>query len=97
MVSTNTYAPSREDFAALLDESYGQNEAFEGSVVKGLVVAIEKDVAVIDLGLKTESRVALKEFHGAPGPSPSSSAITYFKSVLADRAQATTKARSKPW
>src|ERR1700704_3868236 len=66
MVSTNTYAPSREDFAALLDESYGQNEAFEGSVVKGLVVAIEKDVAVIDLGLKTEGRVALKEFHG-PG------------------------------
>ena len=66
MVSTNTYAPSREDFAALLAESYGQNEAFEGSVVKGLVVAIEKDVAVIDLGLKTEGRVALKEFHG-PG------------------------------
>jgi small subunit ribosomal protein S1 len=66
MVSTNAYTPSREDFAALLDESYGQNEAFEGSVVKGLVVAIEKDVAVIDLGLKTEGRVALKEFQG-PG------------------------------
>ncbi len=66
MVSTNTYAPSREDFAALLDESYGQNEAFEGSVVKGLVVALEKDVAVIDLGLKTEGRVPLKEFQG-PG------------------------------
>src|ERR1700704_4680254 len=66
MVSTNTYAPSREDFAALLDESYGQHEAFEGSVVKGRVVAIEKDVAVIDLGLKTEGRVPLKEFQG-PG------------------------------
>jgi small subunit ribosomal protein S1 len=66
MASTNTYAPSREDFAALLDESYGQNEAFEGSVVKGRVVAIEKDVAVIDLGLKTEGRVPLKEFQG-PG------------------------------
>ncbi|WP_395666122.1 30S ribosomal protein S1 [Methylocella sp.] len=64
MASTSTYAPSREDFAALLDESYGQNEAFEGSVVKGTVVAIEKDVAVIDLGLKTEGRVALKEFQG---------------------------------
>jgi small subunit ribosomal protein S1 len=66
MASTSTYAPSREDFAALLDESYGQNEAFEGSVIKGTVVAIEKDVAVIDLGLKTEGRVALKEFQG-PG------------------------------
>ncbi|MCL2384792.1 MAG: 30S ribosomal protein S1 [Alphaproteobacteria bacterium] len=66
MASTNTYAPTREDFAALLDESYGENEAFEGSVIKGRVVAIEKDVAVIDLGLKTEGRVPLKEFQG-PG------------------------------
>jgi small subunit ribosomal protein S1 len=66
MASTSAYAPSREDFAALLDESYGQNEAFEGSVIKGIVVAIEKDVAVIDLGLKTEGRVPLKEFQG-PG------------------------------
>ncbi|MBG0809677.1 30S ribosomal protein S1 [Methylosinus sp. H3A] len=56
--------PSREDFAALLEESYGENEAFEGSVIKGRVVAIEKDVAVIDVGLKTEGRVALKEFTG---------------------------------
>ena len=65
-VSTANHAPTREDFAALLDESYGQNEAFEGTVVKGTVVAIEKDVAVIDIGLKTEGRVALKEFTG-PG------------------------------
>ena len=55
-------APTREDFAALLDESYGKNDAFEGSVVKGTIVAIEKDVAVIDIGLKTEGRVPLKEF-----------------------------------
>jgi small subunit ribosomal protein S1 len=66
MTSTSTYAPSREDFAALLDESYGQNDALEGAVIKGKVVAIEKDVAVIDVGLKTEGRVALKEFQG-PG------------------------------
>ncbi|HET6377019.1 MAG TPA: 30S ribosomal protein S1 [Methylocella sp.] len=66
MSSINTYAPTREDFAALLDESYRQHEAFEGTVVKGRVVAVEKDVAVIDLGLKTEGRVPLKEFQG-PG------------------------------
>jgi small subunit ribosomal protein S1 len=66
MSSTQTYAPTREDFAALLDESYGHNEALEGSVIKGIVVAVEKDVAVIDVGLKTEGRVALKEFQG-PG------------------------------
>ena len=66
MSDVSTYSPSRDDFAALLDQSYGENEAFEGSVIKGRVVAIEKDVAVIDIGLKTEGRVALKEFIG-PG------------------------------
>jgi small subunit ribosomal protein S1 len=64
MSTATERAPSRDDFAALLEESYGQNEAFEGSVIKGRVVAIEKDVAVIDVGLKTEGRVALKEFTG---------------------------------
>src|SRR3712207_8133867 len=59
-------APSREDFAALLEESFGRSEIQEGAVVKGAVVAIEKDVAVIDIGAKTEGRVALKEFTG-PG------------------------------
>ena len=72
MSTTQTSAPTREDFTALLNETYGEDEAFEGSVVKGKVVAIEKDMAVIDVGLKTEGRVALKEFtnHGrdpAPG------------------------------
>src|SRR6195952_1203779 len=57
-------APSRENFAALLEESFLSHEITEGSVVKGIVVAIEKDVAVIDIGLKTEGRVALKEFMG---------------------------------
>ncbi len=67
MPSTSTsFAPSRDDFAALLNETFGENDALEGSVIKGRVVAIEKDVAVIDVGLKTEGRVALKEFTG-PG------------------------------
>jgi small subunit ribosomal protein S1 len=57
-------APTRDDFEALLNESYGGSDAFEGSVIKGRVVAIEKDVAVIDIGLKTEGRVPLKEFTG---------------------------------
>ncbi|MBV1700234.1 MAG: 30S ribosomal protein S1 [Hyphomicrobiales bacterium] len=65
-VQTSTSAPSRDDFAALLNETYGENEAFEGSVVKGRVVAIEKDMAVIDIGLKTEGRVSVKEF-ASPG------------------------------
>ncbi len=60
------YNPSRDDFAALLAESFGETSMDEGSVVKGIVVAIEKDLAIIDVGLKTEGRVALKEF-AAPG------------------------------
>ncbi|KAB0682962.1 30S ribosomal protein S1 [Aureimonas leprariae] len=56
--------PSRDDFAALLEASYQDHDVAEGAVVKGVVVAIEKDMAVIDAGLKVEGRVALKEFGG---------------------------------
>ncbi len=65
MASVN-YNPSREDFASLLDESFNKNDSLEGSVIKGIIIAIEKDMAVVDLGLKTEGRVALREFTG-PG------------------------------
>ena len=59
--------PTRDDFAALLNETLGgENEGFEGRVVKGTVTAIENDMAVIDVGLKSEGRVALREF-AAPG------------------------------
>jgi small subunit ribosomal protein S1 len=77
-------APTREDFAALLSETYGDDEAFEGSVVKGRVVAIEKDMAVIDVGLKTEGRVALKEFtnHGRdPAPSVGDEVEVYLERI----------------
>src|SRR5215203_4280212 len=67
MASTATsYNPSRDDFAAMLDESFAGGNLQESSVIKGTVVAIEKDMAVIDVGLKTEGRVALREFAG-PG------------------------------
>ena len=52
----------KEDFEALLMDSFMENEPMEGAVVKGTVVAIEKDLAIIDVGLKTEGRIALKEF-----------------------------------
>lgn len=60
----STANPSRDDFAALLDETLGGAAAggFEGRVVKGTVTAIENDKAVIDVGLKSEGRVALREF-----------------------------------
>jgi small subunit ribosomal protein S1 len=54
--------PTREDFEALLSESYLDNPATEGSVVKGRVTAVENDFVIIDVGLKMEGRVAVKEF-----------------------------------
>src|SRR6478752_203676 len=65
-MATTTF-PTRDDFAALLNESLGgENEAFEGKVVKGTVTGIENDMAIIDVGLKSEGRVPLREF-AAPG------------------------------
>ncbi len=64
--ATSSTASSREDFAKMLEESFTQGSLQEGSVVKGTVVGIEKDLAVIDVGAKTEGRVALREFAG-PG------------------------------
>src|SRR5690348_14972042 len=61
--------PSREDFAAMLEASFEVRSPAEGSVIKGKIVAIENDYAVVDVGLKTEGRVALKEF-GLPGVAP---------------------------
>jgi small subunit ribosomal protein S1 len=66
MATASTATPSREDFAALLEESFTQGSLQEGSVVKGKIVGIEKDLAVIDVGAKTEGRVPIREFTG-PG------------------------------
>jgi small subunit ribosomal protein S1 len=54
--------PTRDDFMSLLEESYADRPVSEGQVVKGRVLGIEKDNVIIDVGLKTEGRVALKEF-----------------------------------
>ncbi len=59
---TQSMNPTRDDFAAMLDEAFGGGDLGEGSVVKGTVISIENDLAVIDVGLKTEGRVPLKEF-----------------------------------
>ena len=56
------FNPSRDEFAALLAESLAKDDLFEGSVVRGKIVGIEKDMAIIDVGLKMEGRVAMKEF-----------------------------------
>jgi small subunit ribosomal protein S1 len=59
-----TQMPTRADFEAMLNEQLGGagEDGFEGRVVKGTVTAIENGFAVIDVGLKSEGRISLKEF-----------------------------------
>ncbi|MDI9409068.1 MAG: 30S ribosomal protein S1 [Candidatus Pacebacteria bacterium] len=57
---------STENFAALLDETMGSGDGLEGTVIKGTVVAIDNDHAIIDVGLKSEGRIPLSEF-ASPG------------------------------
>ena len=54
--------PTREDFASLLEASFASQDAIEGRVVEGTITAIEKEMAIVDVGLKVEGRIALKEF-----------------------------------
>ncbi|MGB3417099.1 MAG: 30S ribosomal protein S1 [Mesorhizobium sp.] len=58
--------PTRDDFASMLEESFSAGNSGEGQVVRGTITAIDKDMAIIDVGLKVEGRVPLKEF-GAKG------------------------------
>ncbi len=62
---TESTNPTRDEFAKLLEESFLSSMPKEGSVIKGKVVSIENDLAIIDVGLKTEGRVPLREFESA--------------------------------
>jgi small subunit ribosomal protein S1 len=68
-ISTSSEGFEKESFAALLDETLGSSNSLEGTVVKGMVIAVENDMVLIDVGLKSEGRVPLKEF-AAPGKAP---------------------------
>jgi small subunit ribosomal protein S1 len=65
-----SFNPTRDDFSAMLDESMGGRDFMEGQVVQGKIVGIEKDFAIIDVGLKTEGRILLKEFASPDKPLP---------------------------
>ena len=68
-----TAAPGRdaggEDFAAMLDQTLGRDAGFEGSVITGHVLRLTDEFAIVDVGLKSEGRVPLKEF-APPGMAP---------------------------
>jgi small subunit ribosomal protein S1 len=61
--------PSLDDFAAMLDETLSTGTRLEGSVIRGTVVGLDDDIVIVDVGLKSEGRVPLKEF-GSPGQPP---------------------------
>ncbi|MGD9649659.1 MAG: 30S ribosomal protein S1 [Dongiaceae bacterium] len=58
-----------ENFAALLEDFYSTRETREGNVVKGRIVGIENDTVTVDVGLKSEGRISLREF-GQAGSDP---------------------------
>ncbi len=58
-----------EDFAAMLDQTLGRDAGFEGSVITGRVLRLTDEFAIVDVGLKSEGRVPLKEF-APPGMAP---------------------------
>lgn len=60
--SGEAYSPDTENFAALLEESLGKTANLEGRVIKGKIIALENDVVIIDVGLKSEGRIPFKEF-----------------------------------
>ncbi len=58
----NLPPPTNENFAELLAESFGEQERLQGRVVNGTVIAIEKEMVTIDVGLKSEGTITIKEF-----------------------------------
>ena len=55
-------AELKESFAELLNETFGDGKGIEGTVVKGNIIALDSDYALIDVGLKSEGRVQVREF-----------------------------------
>jgi small subunit ribosomal protein S1 len=83
MSDTNTSTPTVDDFAQMLEASLAGRDLQEGMVVNGRVTAVENDVVVIDVGLKTEGRIALREFTG-PGseaPKPGDDVEVYLERI----------------
>ena len=70
MSDTQTSAPSQDDFAQMLEASLAGRDLMEGSVLTGRVTAVENDVVVVDVGLKTEGRIAIREFTGPGSEAP---------------------------
>ncbi|MBI3438677.1 MAG: 30S ribosomal protein S1 [Proteobacteria bacterium] len=96
---SQSMTPSRDDFAALLDQSFETRGMIEGKVIPATVVAIENDFVVVDIGLKTEGRIPVREFYtddNAPLPKPGEIVEVYLdriENALGDAVVSREKAR----
>lgn len=62
MTNTELKIPeTNENFEALLNEQFG-DKGITGSVVKGTIIRLTSDFAIVDVGLKSEGRIPLREF-----------------------------------
>ena len=60
--SNQDFEVEMEDFGKLFEESIKSSKQQEGSVIEGTVISIEKDMVIVDVGLKSEGRIPLREF-----------------------------------
>jgi small subunit ribosomal protein S1 len=67
LIMVDVTGTGEEDFAALFAESLSQEEAREGEILRGTVIAVGKDYAIVDIGYKSEGQVPLEEFRNADG------------------------------
>jgi small subunit ribosomal protein S1 len=67
MVDVDEHTGGDESFAALFEESLKHDEVKEGDIVRGTVISVGKDFAIIDIGYKSEGQVAIEEFRTAEG------------------------------
>ena len=82
-----TPASQTGEFAAMLEQSFGKKGSLEGNVIQGKVIAIENDFVMIDVGLKSEGRVALREFAlpGQPAELRPGDTVEVFLERMEDR------------
>ena len=85
------------EFAALLAQSMKQQTKFAGQVLNGRIVAVTDDTVVVDVGLKSEGRIAKREF-GMPGQDPEiriGDTVEVFVERMEDREGYTVLSREK--
>ena len=67
MSMTEAMMEGEDDFAAMFAESLAHEEAKEGEILRGTVISVGKDFAIVDIGYKSEGQVPIEEFRGADG------------------------------